>query len=142
MCGGRIQRAATARGLDEAVTFHGKARRDAVRALCVDATLLVMSSRHESQCVAVVEAAAVGLATVGTRVGLIADGNAAWTQAVPVGDAPALAAAVCTLLDDDARRLHLGTTAHAWAAAHDADWTASQFEAIYADAIARHRPGT
>jgi glycosyltransferase involved in cell wall biosynthesis len=139
---GAIQRAATARGLDEAVTFHGKARRDAVRALCVDATLLVMSSRHESQCVAVVEAAAVGLATVGTRVGLIADGNAAWTQAVPVGDAPALAAAVCTLLDDDARRLHLGTTAHAWAAAHDADWTASQFEAIYADAIARHRPGT
>jgi glycosyltransferase involved in cell wall biosynthesis len=35
---GAIQRAATARGLDEAVTFHGKARRDAVRALCVDAT--------------------------------------------------------------------------------------------------------
>lgn len=138
---GAIQRAATARGLGEAVTFHGKVGRGAVRALCLGATLLVMSSLHESQCVAVVEAAALGLPTVGTRVGLISDGDATWTQAVPVGNASALAAAVLALLDDDARRLHLGTAAHAWAAAHDADWTASQFETIYAAAIAHHRPG-
>jgi glycosyltransferase involved in cell wall biosynthesis len=135
---GQIQRAAHARGLDAHITFHGHLGREALRDLCRRASLLVMSSRHEAQCVAVVEAAAFGVPTVGTRVGLIADGEGEWTRAVDVGDAAALAAAILELLGNDERRRALGQRARAWAAAHDADWTATQFEAIYADATTRH----
>jgi len=50
---------------------------------------------------------------------------------VPVGDAAALAAGALALLRDPARREQLGRAAQAWARAHDADWTATRFEAIY-----------
>jgi glycosyltransferase involved in cell wall biosynthesis len=48
-----------------------------------------------------------------------------------VGDAAGLAAAALVLLRDNQRREALGRAAQAWARAHDADWTAAQFEAIY-----------
>ena len=124
-------------GLDAHITFHGHLGRAALRDLYRRALLLVMSSLHDSPCGAVVEAAALGVPTFGTRVGLIADGEGVWTRAVRVGDAAALAAATLELLGNSELRRARGRRARAWAAAHDADWTAAQFEALYADAIAR-----
>jgi len=77
------------------------------------------------------EAAAAGVPTVGTAVGVLAElaPTAAW--AVPVGDSAALADGALALLRDSARREQLGRAAQAWARAHDADWTAARFESLY-----------
>ena len=82
------------------------------------------------------EAAASGLATVGTAVGYVADWADDRAVAVPVGNADALADGVITLLRDPARRTRLAQAARAWTLAHDADWTAREFDRIYAELLA------
>ncbi|MEO7908824.1 MAG: glycosyltransferase family 4 protein [Roseiflexaceae bacterium] len=131
--GGAMQRLCLDLGLEHHVTFHGFLPSQAVAPLFRAAHLHLLTSRHESQAVVVGEAAAAGLPTVGTAVGVLAElaPSAAW--AVPVGDAVALAAGVLALLRDPASRKQLGRAAQAWARAHDADWTAARFEVIYAD---------
>jgi glycosyltransferase involved in cell wall biosynthesis len=75
------------------------------------AHLFLQSSLHESQGVALSEAAAAGVATVGIGVGLVPElaSGAAW--AFPVGDHEALAEGIIGLLDDPARRQQLGRAA-------------------------------
>jgi len=122
-------------GLAEHVTFHGFQPSDAVAGLYRAAHLHMLTSRHESQAVVVGEAAAAGLPTVGTAVGIVAElaPHAAW--AVPVGDPAALAEAALTLLDDQPRRESIGRAAQAWAQQHDAAWTAAQFERLYSSLL-------
>ncbi len=129
--GGAMQRLCGEMGLAHHVTFHGFQPSQAVAPLYRAAHLHLLASRHESQAVVVGEAAAAGVPTVGTAVGVLAElaPQAAW--AVPVGDAAALADGALTLLRDPARREQLGRAAQDWARAHAADWTAAQFEAIY-----------
>ena len=128
---GRVQQHCTELGLQAYVTFHGWQSTDQVRAFLAQADLFVLTSRHESQCVAVCEAAAAGLPTVGTAVGLVADWAPQQAVAVPVGDDAALAAGILQLLHDPAQRAAFGLAAQRWARAHDADWTAQQFEQHY-----------
>ena len=59
--------------------------------------------------------------------------------AVPVGDAGALADAAIALLQDAPRRERIAAAAREWALAHDADWTAEQFERIYAEVVLSQR---
>jgi glycosyltransferase involved in cell wall biosynthesis len=129
--GGCIQRLCDELGLAQHVTFHGFQTSQAVAPLYRVAHLHLLASRHESQAVVVGEAAAAGVPTVGTAVGVLAELAPAAAWAVPVGDAAALAAGALALLRDPARREQLGRAAQAWARAHDADWTAAQFEAMY-----------
>lgn len=129
---GELQRLAEALGIAAHVRFHGFLTQEAVHPFWRQADLFVLSSLHEGQCVAVCEAAAAGVPTVGTQVGILdewAPNNLA--VGVPVGDATALANEIVTLLRDPSRRSRIATAAHAWATAHDADWTARQLEAIY-----------
>ena len=119
--------------LDARVTFHGFQPTDRLAALYAQAHLHVVSSRHEAAGVVVLEAAAAGLPTVGTAVGFVADWSPDRAVAVPVGDPNALADAVVELLRDPARRARLAAAAREWTVAHDADWTAAQFEGIYVD---------
>ena len=131
-------------GLGDAIAFRGFAPHTEVLAWMDRADLLVQGSHHESQGVAVLEAAMRGLPTVGTAVGLVPE-LAALPEpaaiAVPVGEVRALAEAVGTVIAEPARRERLGAAARAWAEAHDADWTAASFEAIYAEVMApRRRP--
>lgn len=130
--GGAMQRLCGELGLTDRVTFHGFRPSDEVAPLYRAAHLHLLASRHESQAVVVGEAAAAGLPTVGTAVGVVADlaPTAAW--AVPVGDAAGLAAGALALLRDSARRAALGCAAQHWSQHHDADWTARRFEEIYA----------
>lgn len=80
-------------GIGDAVRFHGAVRHDLLPPVYRRADLHLVSSRFESQGMTVLEAAACGTATVGTAVGILPDlGDAARTA--PVGDPPALAAAV------------------------------------------------
>src|SRR5262249_29019613 len=110
--GGAMQRLCDQLGLAPHVTFHGFRPSDEVAPLYRSAHLHLLSSRHESQAVVVGEAAAAGVPTVGTAVGVLA-GLAPWAAwAVPAGGADGLAEGAPALLRDPARRLHAG-----WAAA-------------------------
>jgi glycosyltransferase involved in cell wall biosynthesis len=98
---------------------------------------MLLSSRHEAGPIVMVEAAMVGLPTVGTKVGLIDDWAPDAAVAVAVGDAVALADAVVRLAGDESERLRLAGAAHRRALAADADDTARRFRAVYAEVIVR-----
>jgi glycosyltransferase involved in cell wall biosynthesis len=130
---GAIADRAARSGLAARVTFHGFQPSDALIGLYQRAHLFVLSSRHEAANVAVLEAAACGLATAGTHVGYLADWSPDRAVTVAPGDALALAGAIAGLLSDPSKRLRLAAAARAWALAHDADWTALQFDRLYRD---------
>jgi glycosyltransferase involved in cell wall biosynthesis len=131
--GGAIQDLARQLGVAAQVTFHGVLPSDALAVLYRRAHLFVLSSRHEAAGVVALEAAASGLPIAGTAVGYLADWAAEdRAVAVPPGDSPALAGAIVALLADPARRRRLAESAREWTLAHDADWTAREFERLYA----------
>lgn len=136
---GSIQALAHARGLDGHVSFHGFEPTDRLAPLYARAHLHVVSSRHEAASVAVLEAACTGLATVGTRVGYVADWTPDRAEAVGPDDPGALADAIIGLLRDPVRRERLSSAARSWTLDHDADWTAAQIERIYERAAAGSR---
>lgn len=135
--GGEAQRLAAALGL--AVSFHGWQPHARALELCNEASLYVQSSHHESQGVAVCEAAAAGLPTVGTAVGLVAELAPGAAVAVPPGDAAALGRAIVATLLDPTRREAIGRAAQLWASEHDAGWSARRFAAIYTELLAGSR---
>ncbi|HYN43754.1 MAG TPA: glycosyltransferase family 4 protein [Thermoanaerobaculia bacterium] len=137
--GGEVQALALRLGLGEAVAFHGWLSTEEVRPHFARADLLVVSSRHEAGPVALVEAAACGVPSVGTAVGHVLEGDAVRSSAVPVGDAPALAEAIVALATDEELRRRMGEAAHSWARENDAERTAARFEAIYLR-VSRARP--
>jgi glycosyltransferase involved in cell wall biosynthesis len=128
---GALQRQVNDLGLANIVRFHGFLENDAITPLLRQAHLYLQSSWHESQGVAVCEAAVAGVPTIGTAVGLVADLAPMASWAVPCNDAPAMADAIITLLNNPHCRQKLGQAAQRWAYVHDADWTAATFEAIY-----------
>jgi glycosyltransferase involved in cell wall biosynthesis len=138
--GGSTTALARALGIDDVVRLRGFRPHAAVLAGWRSADLAIQGSYHESQGVAILEAAMAGVPAVGTAVGLVAELAAAdppAAVAVPVGDAAALGDAIVALALDPARRARLAEAARAWALAHDADWTAASFEALYAEVIAK-----
>jgi glycosyltransferase involved in cell wall biosynthesis len=132
---GEVQRLARSLSLGDRVVFHGRLPSGRVGELLSRAHLHVVSSRHEAGPVAAVEAAALGVPTVGTAVGHVADWAPALASAVPVGDDAALARAILELLGDPARRAAMGARARDWARTHDADATADAFTRIYEEVV-------
>jgi glycosyltransferase involved in cell wall biosynthesis len=128
---GEIQQLAQQLGLETHVHFHGFKTQRELRPIMASADLLVMSSRHEAGPLVLLEAAVLGVPTVGTAVGHIAEWSPQAARAVPVGDSEALARAIGQVLADDELRLQLATDAQRRAIAEDADDTASMFEALY-----------
>lgn len=135
--GGALQRMCADLGLAGHVIFHGFQPTDQVARLYRAAHLHLLTSRHESQAVVVSEAAAAGLPTVSTPVGIVAELSPHAARAVPVADPAALAEAALDLLHDPPRREALGHAAQAWAQQHDAGWTARQFERLYSGLVER-----
>ena len=131
--GGQIEALAAQLGLSSRVVFHGFLPQRQVRPLIEAADLMVISSRHEAGPIVALEAAAVGVPTVGTTVGHLAEWAPHAALAVPVGDAEALAEAVGRVLRDEPLRLRLAQEAQQRAWREDADWTARRFEALYAE---------
>jgi len=134
--GGAIQHLARDLGIDRQVTFHGVQPTEALVSLYQRAHLFVLSSRHEAGAVVVLEAAACGVPTVGTAVGYLAD----WTpdRAITVAprDPHALGDAIVGALSDPSRLTDIAAAARAWTLAHDADWTARQFDRLYRELAA------
>lgn len=130
---GQIQALARELGLERDVTFHGAVPQDTVRGLIARANLHVMSSRHEAAGVAVLEAAAAGIPTVGTRVGYVSDWAPDAAVAVDPRDVSGLATAIRELLDQPERLRALGTHARAKARAFTIEDTVKAFETLYRD---------
>lgn len=129
---GEIQGLAGQLGLLPRVRFHGFLTRRQLRPMVEAADLMVVSSRHETGPVAVLEAAVAGVPTVGTCVGHIAEWAPRAALAVPVGDSAAMAGAVAQILHDEELRLGIAREAQRRALAEDADYTAACFHALYA----------
>lgn len=134
---GSVQALTRTLHLESRVTFHGFEPSDRLAAFYARAHLHLVPSRHEAAGVVTLEAAATGLATVGTAVGHVADWHPDRAVAVPIRDPNALAGAVIDLLQDPPRRQRVASAARAWTLAHDADWTARQFEATYTEIVER-----
>ena len=129
---GEIQSQAIALHVADRVTFHGFLTQAGLRPVVEAAHLLVMTSRHEAGPVVVLEAAIVGVPTVGTAVGHIAEWAPEAALAAEVGDAAGIAGLIDVLLRDEQLRLQLATEAQRRALQEDADYTARRFEEIYA----------
>lgn len=100
-------------GIEGRVQFCGAVPHERLVEYYRSADLFVLSSRHEAQNIAALEAAACGLPLVGTAVGVVPDlaPEAAW--AVPVGDAAGLAEAILVLWRDGERRAAMAQAARA-----------------------------
>lgn len=134
---GAVQRHCSALGLDEIVRFHGFVPNAELRARFDNTDLLVMNSRHEAACMVMLEAATVGIPTIGTAVGYMADWAPDAAVAVPVGDPTALALAIAELAGNEPGRLRLARAAHARATTYEADKHARDIRRIYADVAVR-----
>jgi glycosyltransferase involved in cell wall biosynthesis len=127
----RVQTIARDLGIADAVRFHGVLTVDEIVPFYREAHLFVQSSLHESMGAAVLEAAATGVPTVGSNVGIVSEMAPRSAVAVPVKDPEALATGIVELLQDSARRECLALAAQDFARTYNADWTVSQFEEIY-----------
>ena len=136
--GGEVQALAHRLGIAGSINFRGFVPQRHLRALVAAADLMIMSSRHEAGPIVMLEAAAVGVPTVGTAVGHILEWAPIAARCVPVGDAAALACAIGTLLGDEEQRLRMAHEALRRATREDADHTARRFQALY-DGLAAAR---
>jgi glycosyltransferase involved in cell wall biosynthesis len=136
--GGRVQAIVEDLGLARVVKFHGFLPLAEVIQFYRQAHLCVQSSLHENTPAVVLEAAAAGVPTVGTAVGLVAEMSPTAAVAVRPRDPEALARAILALLMDDEQRRRIGQEAQKFARKYDADWTASQVEETYQRVIGRH----
>jgi len=128
---GEAMRLADKLGLSSQVRFLGfKAQRE-LRPLVEAADLLVMSSLHEAGPLVLLEAAVAGVPAVGTAVGHFVEWSPSACVAVPVGDAGAIAAAICRVLADEALRLRLAAAAQQRALVENAETTVRCFEDLY-----------
>jgi glycosyltransferase involved in cell wall biosynthesis len=130
---GHHARLAQELGITDRVTFHGHVPHEELAGHLRGAALHVLTSHHDAGPLAVLEAAACGVPTVGTTVGHVADfaeltGAAAF--AVPDRAPRTLATAILDMLFEP-RRDAMAAAALQWATAHDAEFTATAFELLY-----------
>ncbi len=130
---GEVQALAQRLGLMPRTRFHGFLTRTQLRPVLARAQLHLMSSRHEAGPLAVLEAAVLGVPSVGTAVGHLAEWAPQAALAVAPGDAGGLALAMARLASDEALRLRLAHEAQRRALAEDANHTAALVEALYAE---------
>jgi glycosyltransferase involved in cell wall biosynthesis len=107
----RLGEAISALALHQNVTMLGEIVHHHLPDAYRDADVCVSSSRFESQAMVVLEAAACGVPSVGTAVGILPDLGAA-ARAVP-HDEVALADAMLSLLTDEPTRRHMSREARA-----------------------------
>jgi glycosyltransferase involved in cell wall biosynthesis len=130
---GRIQNLSENLGLADRVRFLGFLPQPELRRFFLEADLLVMSSMHEADPVVALEAAVVGVPTVGTRHGHIRDWEPDAALAAEPGDDRALADAIGAVLEDDLLRLALAARAQSIVLKEDADWSADRVVGLYGE---------
>jgi len=136
---GHHARLAAELGVSDRITFAGQLPSDQVADVLRGASWNVLTSRHDAGPVAVLEAAACGVPTVGVRVGHVADFTVPGVvpAAVPIDEHTPIAAARAiagALTRDD--RPAIAERAEHWARTHDADATARAFDVLYRRLVA------
>ena len=126
-------------GLDTCVQFRGFLPQSALKEFVFAADLLVVTSRHEAGPIVMLEAAAAGVPTVGTDVGLLADWAPIAARTVGIGEGVALSRVIAGLLSDEDERLRLAGEAQKRAVAENADVTTRQIRNIYLSMIEARR---
>jgi glycosyltransferase involved in cell wall biosynthesis len=136
---GAVQRLAGELELGTSVRFHGFLPHAALRPLFDQAHALVVSSRHEADPIAALEAAMAGLAVVGTAVGHLAEWVPEAALTCSPRDAAGLAATMAALAESDDLRLRLADAAQHIAVFHDAERGARRVLSLYEEVIRAHR---
>ena len=128
---GELQAHAAKAGIDSSITFHGFLPQGRVLDILSRSDLYVQTSLHEAAGVSVLEAAAAGVPVLGTLAGHVADWSP--TKAMAFGDATprSLADAIMTLHADADRRRSIAALARTFVIAHDATWSAAEFDRLY-----------
>lgn len=129
---GEVQALSERLGLSKVVRFQGFLTQRQMRPLMESADMMVISSRHETGPLVLLEAAVAGVPTAGTRVGHLAEWEPDAALAAPVGDWIGLAGAVRRLMEDEDLRLRIAREAQRRAISEDAAFTAKRFQALYA----------
>jgi len=128
-----IQKLADKLGMTRHIRFHGFKTQSQLSAYYGEADVYVQASRYECQGVSVCEAAAAGLALVGTDTGILKDLAPDAAVSVPASDHQKLAEAIVEVMQNDALRENLQRNAATWALENTADRTAEDFENLYLD---------
>jgi glycosyltransferase involved in cell wall biosynthesis len=137
---GEHEQLAAQLGITDRVEFLGHVAHERLAPVLQSAALHVLTSYHDAGPVAVLEAAACGVPTVGTAVGHVADLAALPVPAavtVPDREPATLATAILDLVAHHDRRDALAVAARQWAVMHDAAFTATAFEQLYLRLTAR-----
>lgn len=121
-------------GLASIVRFCGELAHDQLPAFYSGAALFVLSSLHEAQCMAALEAAACGVPLIGSAVGVLPELAPDAATCVTPGDPAALADAIEALLRDAPRRLAMAHAAHQGSAAYGSERCVAQLRQVY-DAV-------
>jgi glycosyltransferase involved in cell wall biosynthesis len=132
---GRMQILSEQLGLLPEIRFLGFRTQKQLRPILEAADLLVMSSRHETGPLVVLEAAVAGVPSVGTMVGHVAEWAPTAALSAPIGDWAALGAEMRRLLVDEDLRLQIAEEALKRATDEDADHTARRFTDLYEQLI-------
>lgn len=120
-------------GIVQSVRFRGEIRHDLLPGLYHHGDVFTLSSRHEAQCLAALEAGACGLPIVGTAVGVIPELAPDAALGVPVGDDGTLADAIAEVVADPARRLRMAEAARARVeSSFSLECCVDRFRSIYA----------
>ena len=127
-------------GLNDRVILTGF-RADATRVMGA-CDIFTLASKWEGLPVALMEALALGLAVVATRVGGVAESMHDGVDAllVPAGNPTALADAWQTVATDTALRQHLASAARTRAAEFDVTRAVRRLEQVYAQVARQHPP--
>ncbi len=122
-------------GISHRVQFLGAVAHNDLPAHYHRAALNILCSRHEGLGMVTLEAAACGVPTVGTGVGLL-PAHAALGMSVPIADDAALANAIHDLLINEEQRLFLGRAARKLVEDQfTIQETARQFRAVYTELV-------
>lgn len=123
-------------GIEDVVALRGAIAHELLPVTYQRAHLFVLSSRHEAQGMAALEAAACGVPVVGTDVGVIPELAPAAARVAPVGDARALADGIAGFLDDDASRTRSERSARALVEGeYGLEQSARRYLGVYADLV-------
>lgn len=133
--GGSIQALAGRLGLTDCVRFHGFLTQQALWPVMARAHLHVVTSRHEAGPLAALEAAVLGVPSIGTAVGHLVEWAPHAARVVAPGDSAGLAAVMARLAADETLRLALAVEAQRLAIAEDADSTCREFERLHAELL-------
>jgi glycosyltransferase involved in cell wall biosynthesis len=128
----RLRHLAASLGITGAITFLGAVPHDHLPTLYQSGDLFVLTSRHEAQGMAPLEAAACGLPVVGTAVGILPELALDAATTVPTGDPAALADAIAAILTNPTRLAAMRVAARALTTdRYSLPHTAVAFRALY-----------